>query len=779
MLSGMISAAAGIALSTRFSDLPASLGLLPALPLALALLYVGRTVWRCAGCALLGVLWGCWRGEAMLARSLPAALEGEDVAAEVCIDGLPNERREAWGRSWQFQARLMQPVRLARAESAPWRGQQLQLSSYAAQAFKPGERWTMTLRLRAPRGFVNPGGRDHQAWLHANGIDATGYVVWKGAPRPQRAGSCGAPVSRLRYALRDAMHTAFADEPRLGSLIALSIGDGSHLQSKDWDALARTGTTHLLVVSGMHISLVALLIWRMASVCARFSPAALRLLPASAWGAIAALPAAFAYTALAGFALPAERALMMIAVAIGFVLLQRQSQPWLVFFAALLAIVAEQPLAVLQIGFWLSFLAVAALMLVYMGRLREPGYIEMLWKPQFVVMIALAGPLLIAGLPSAPLGPLVNVFAIPLVNVISVPFALIGCLLLTVSEDLAWPFLKLALYSLDVLWFGLERAAGWGANRPLIGAAGGAWSSVAAIAGVLWLLAPRGFPARMIGVLLLLPLMMPATRAPEDLLDVLMLDVGQGTAVILRTRFHTLVYDTGPRFSDRFDAGADIVVPALRELGISRVDTVVVSHADGDHAGGVSGILDNMTVKDTLAGEDIAAVAARPCRRGMHWVWDDVRFEVLHPTDQRAQTANDNSCVLRVDAAGQVILLAGDIEAQSEYALIMRDEAALRADILLVPHHGSRSSSTPAFVAAVRPRFALVSAGYRSRYGHPHPQVVERYRLNGAVILDTAQAGAIGMRVNAAGRIEKPRRWRDEERRYWFTKADSPVVPAR
>jgi competence protein ComEC len=426
-----------------------------------------------------------------------------------------------------------------------------------------------------------------------------------------------------------------------------------------------------------------------------------------------------------------------------------------------------EPLAATQPGFWLSFVAVAALLAGFSGRLAPASRLELLWRPQWLVALALLAPLSLLAQAQAPLGPFVNAVAIPLVDLVVVPAALAGCLLLPLSEALSWLPLWLALRALELLWWFLSNAAGW--SPPLPPRAGDVanWQLLLAAAGTAWLLLPRGVPARAVGLVLLLPLLWPA-RAPPPTLELLVLDVGQGTALIVRTAAHTLVYDAGPRYSERFDAGRALLAPALYSLGSTRVDRLVLSHADADHAGGAAGLMATLPVDAVLSGEAVAGVAAERCRRGVHWTWDEVRFEVLHPPSVAPRSGNDSSCVLRITAAGVRVLLAGDVEAIAEQALLRTAPGDLAAEVLLVPHHGSRSSSGAAFIDAVHPRIALVSAGYRNRFGHPHPEVVARYRARGVAPHETAREGAIRVTIDAAGNIGPVEGWRARERRFWY-----------
>lgn len=762
----MLCAAAGIAATCLFSTLPPQPLVIALLPLLLPLLLcTSRATQLCAAVAT-GVCWGVLCGHRMLERALPEALEGHEAELRLCIEGLPERRRERGLSVWRLRARMLDP--LVRRDGPPWQGRAVEFSWYGEGDFRPGEAWRMRLRLRAPRGFLNPGSPDRQAWLHADGVDATGYV--SAIRTARREGGCAAGADPWRQRLRERLLHSAGESPAAAGLLALTIGDGSLFTPDDWALFAKTGTTHLVVISGMHISLVAGFAFAFGLQLVRWVPALAGWLPARAWGAMLAVPAVLCYASLAGWTLSVQRAALMALVLVLAVLLERHRPVVASLSLAALAVVLLQPLSALQPGFWLSFISVAALLLGLGGRLAATGWRDALWRPQFVVAVALAVPLLALGLPQAPLGPLVNLIAIPLVDLVAVPAALVGCLLSGVSDALARPFLQVALLALECLGRFLQASA---AVSPALAYGNGSpplWALVLALTGTLWVLAPRGFPVRVLGGLLFLPAVFPLAP-PAPALELLVLDVGQGSAAVLRTPGSTLVFDTGPRYSERFDAGRALLVPALRELGAGAVDVLVLSHADSDHAGGSAGLRAGLPVRREFAGEPLPGSGVTRCAAGMHWQHDGVQFRILHPRDGDRREGNTASCVLRVEAAGRVILFTGDIDDEAERALLAAEPSALRADVVLVPHHGSRSSSSPRFVAAAAPRYAIVSSGFRNRFGHPHPDVVARWRTSGSRIINTADAGAILLRVEADGEMSSPVLWRKKEQRFWHRSA--------
>jgi competence protein ComEC len=485
--------------------------------------------------------------------------------------------------------------------------------------------------------------------------------------------------------------------------------------------------------------------------------------------AIAAFAAAAFYSALAGFAIPTQRALVMLAAGLGALWLDRRTAPAEVLALALLAVLVLDPLAVLSFGFWLSFAAVAIILYVLPGVTGAGGLrgrVRAFARMQWAVAIGML-PLTLALFQSAALaGPLANAIAIPVVELVVIPATLIGVVVSGLPDALAALPFQLAAASLEGLWLALEPLSRldhsqWVQPTPPL------WTLIAAGIGIAWLLAPRGFPARWVGGVWLLPMLLvrpPAPVAGEVWFT--LLDVGQGLAAVVRTAGHTLVYDTGPRWSSRFDAGRAAVAPFLRHAGVERIDALVVSHGDNDHIGGAAALLESFPVGRVLTSVPLRLSGAVPCRAGERWEWDEVRFELLHPAAETALRGNNVSCVLLVSGPYGRILLPGDLAAAGERELVARAGERLRAEWLVVPHHGARGSSSAAFVAAVRPAQALIAAGYRNAFRHPHPAVLARYHWIGARLHATAGEGALTARLGADGaqfsvwRAEQPRSWR-------------------
>lgn len=730
------------------------------------------------------VLWGHWR----LHTALPEDLAGQDIVVSGYIASIP----ELHERGFRFDFAVARYPDIEKhpgmEESAAARlPQKLRLSWYGsggepAQPPLPGEYWQLTVRLKPAHGFMNPGTFDYEAWLFGRGIRATGYVRAGGENRRLHAGP-GIALQDLRYEILARIRKLTPAGDYVGLVAALAIGYQSDITREQWQLLADTGTTHLISISGLHISMVAglcylLAYWLHALLLPRL---AVRhaLWPAQRTGAVAGLCGALGYAALAGFSLPTVRSLLMLAVVFCALFYYRQLRPWQALLTALLLVVAIDPFAVNSPSFWLSFGAVAVLIYLLSMRFHARAHSERVWVRRLYrwgfVQLALVPALIPLTLfwfgRGAITAAVANFIAIPWISFAVVPLVLLGAVGAFISDAVAAPLFACAVLLLKWLW----QVLGWLAQLPY-----GQWLHhpphpgilMLAAVGVAWLLAPRGVPARWGGIACLLPLFWhyPARPAAEGDVWLTVLDVGQGTAAVVRTRSHVLLYDAGPRFSESFDTGATVVAPYLRSQGVKSLDMLVVSHSDSDHQGGVESVLREIPAAVVLAGEPDKYPAGLPlplqCQAGRRWEWDGVSFEVLAPMPRASLSGNNASCVLSIAAPGGKILLPGDIEREVEQALWQEGRLA-PVDILLLPHHGSRSSSTPMFVAAVRPRYAVATADYRNRYGFPKADVVSRYRDVGAQVLVTGHGGAVQFMLDHALGMAEPVLYRHAGRRYW------------
>jgi competence protein ComEC len=504
--------------------------------------------------------------------------------------------------------------------------------------------------------------------------------------------------------------------------------------------------------------------------------------PAPVVGAIGAVLAAAGYSAMAGFVVPTQRALIMLAVAMAALIWRRRLAPTQVLATALLLVLVHDPLAVMASGFWLSFAAVGVIFLVAgYDRTRFRGWRK--WSHlQWAITIGMLPLGLFLFRQVSLVAPVANMLAVPVFDLLAVPLTLAGIVTLPLFPDTVadWCFQAAALV-LQGLWPALDwLAAGegvmWSQPPPPL------WSLGCAVTGVALLLAPRGFPARWVGAVWMLPMLLVRPPGPPPgQMWFTQLDVGQGSAAVVRTAEHTLVFDTGPSFGPTFDTGEAVVVPYLRETGAGAVDVLMVSHGGSDHLGGAASLRRDWRVQRVVTSVPDRFEGAEACVGGMGWEWDGVEFAVLAPPAGQQGEANDASCVLQVRAGDSRVLLTGDIEAARERRLLAEYGAELGSDVLQVPHHGSRTSSTSAWVETVRPRYALFSVGYRNRFRHPHPTVTARYRKVGAMPLETPDTGAVEFRSAPDGWTWSS--YRAVARRYWFapvrgaTDGSAPAQP--
>ena len=730
--------------------------------------FVAAAMLLSAGAGL-GFVWAASFAHMRLAEELPAAIEGRDIELTGVVAGLPQALER--GVRFEFDVEQAAPGVPPHISLAWYRGRD-EAGDDASPLIpvRAGERWRFTVRLKRPHGNLNPYGFDYEAWLFERGIRATGYV------RPHSAERIDAQVWRpayavemLRESIRDRFRMALPDAPYAGILIALAVGDQQAIDAELWQTFARTGITHLMSISGLHVTMFAGLAYALISWLWRRSATLPLRLPAQHAAAAGGFIAAFLYCLLAGFAVPAQRTLYMLGVVAVARLSGREVAASRVLLLALLLVLLLDPWAVLAAGFWLSFGAVALLFHIGSGRLGPAHWLVAWGRAQWAVTLGMLPALLALFQQFSLVSPLANAVAIPLVSLVITPLALAGAL------PLLDPLLSLAHFvtvwmMIFIDWLGGLPLAMWQQAAPP------PWSVLLALAGGVWLLLPRGFPARWLGVLAFLPLLtvVPPRPAPGAA-EVTLLDVGQGLAVHVQTATHDLLFDAGPAFSADADSGNRIIAPYLRAMGVRRLDALVISHADKDHEGGAASVLAALPVallKSSLPFEHALSaqpVPQAPCHDGDEWNWDGVRFAMLHPLeDARGRKSNDYSCVLRIEAAGRGVLLTSDIEAPQESALVIRRGADLAADVMTVPHHGSRTSSTPGFIAAVAARDVIFPVGYRNRFGHPKDEVVARYVQSGARLHRTDADGAVRVGLGSAGIAF--RHEREARRRYWHAR---------
>lgn len=759
---------------------------------------VGGLVWRrriqaafpfLSVALLLGAMAGAgltgWRAATYAEDVLPAALEGRDVLVSGVVAQMPQRggggvrftlevESARWVDSTSEDGPPPVPPRIALGWYSEGTGLWGRASENAVETGAPsaagpvhaGERWRLAVRLKAPHGQLNPHGYDHELRLWEQGVQATGYVrTGPRDPRPERIGTTWRhPIERMRESVRDAILERVADRQAAGVIAALVTGDQNAIDRADWDVFRATGIAHLVAISGLHITMFAWLATAAVGGLWRRSSRLMLRWPAQHAGLIGGVTLATLYAVFSGWGLPSQRTVWMLA-AIALLRLSGRRWPWpCVWLFACAVVVLLDPWALMQAGFWLSFVAVGVLFAAGADGSGgdNAGWLARMLREQWVVTLGLTPLTLLLFQQISVVSLPANAVAIPWVTLVVTPLAMLGTVLPPIWDVAAW-----AVQAMSVLLQWLARWPFATVSMP----APPLWMAVAGVAGGLLLVMRLPWSMRTLGLPLLLPVLLwQAPRPVSGEFDLLAADIGQGNAVLVRTAGHSLLYDAGPRYSLESDAGSRVLVPLLRALG-ERLNTVVLSHRDSDHTGGAPAVLESQPQAELLssieAGHPLQHLrAARRCLSGQRWTWDGVDFEILHPGENEYTfftRPNAVSCVLRITNGRATALLAGDIERLQETALVVRN-TRLDADVLLVPHHGSKTSSSPLLLDAVRPRIALVQAGWRNRFGHPAPEVVQRYAERGVSLVDTPHCGAASWSSVAPDEVNCQRQ---AARRYW------------
>ena len=703
-----------------------------------------------------------------LADELPSVWQGRDISLSGVVAAMPRQHER--GLSFILD---VEHVNTPEAHVP----KHIMLSTYRDEKHIPlelhaGERWQLTVRLKQPHGTSNPYNFDFEAWALELNLRAMGYVNNKGESHriDEYVFSPGYAIERIREAVRTHFQTVLGKAPYIGVLGALAIGDQDSITPPQWQVFTRTGVNHLMSISGLHITMLAGFAFSLCYWLWRRSSRLTLFIPARKVAAIIGFLVALGYALLAGYGVPAQRTVYMLATVAIALWSSRNIAPSQLLAAALIVVTLFDPWAVISPGFWLSFGAVALIFFITANRLGSSNWLIEYARVQWAMSIGLI-PLLLALFQQISLvSPLANAFAIPLVSFIVVPLTLLGALL-----PFDW-LLQLAHLSMSICMTALEWLnnlpdAVWTQHAPP------AWCIVVGMFGIFWMLLPRGFPARWLGVLMLLPMFFIAPETPPyGELKLLIFDVGQGLAVAVQTQNHALLFDTGPDFNGEANSGNRILVPALRGLGISQLDGLILSHNDNDHTGGAASVLQAMPINWVASSlptdHEILRVVrdSRRCADGQTWDWDNVHFEILHPSLASYQdediSDNNRGCVLRINSGKQSILIAADIEKVSEKRLLEKYAEKLPSTLLVVPHHGSKTSSTPEFVQKVHPRYAVFTMGYRNKFHHPNADVFARYVAIGSETFRSDEDGAIIIHLNAADFTLE--RYRKSHARYWY-----------
>lgn len=704
-------------------------------------------------CCLLGYFWGAGNNVYRQYHAFPKTLENNILLANGYIASIPECQKEYC----QFEFSLEKIIN----STQQWQGRALISWYYPPKkmTLKPGQRWQFYVKLKKPRGYHNPGSFDYEAWLFEKNITAKGYVYDKPPAFQSKL------FNHTRWVIVEQMRQWFLEQwqpfskamPFLDILLALTIGTTQGITSAQWQVFTNTGTIHLISISGFHITLIAGMIYglinaiwrRIYYVCQRF--------PAQRAGAVGALIGALIYALLAGFSIPTQRSLIMVCVFMMGILWQRQTDVWQCFRWSLLAVLLWDPFAPLNMGFWLSFSSVAVIFYVM---LENPSYAPfskrggvcfkiILWlKIQGFIFLGII-PFSLFWFGQVAISSLwANFVAISVTGFFVLPLALLAILIGCVYFPAAMLLMKFSHWGFAWLFVYLSWIS---EHHPLlwVWSIDNAWVLSFSVMGLILLLMPKGFPGRSLSVLFFLPLFFPITQTiPYGEAQLSLLDVGQGLASVVQTQNHVLIFDTGPKFNDTADTGKMVVLPFLKSQHIRSIDALIISHADNDHRGGMASILAAMPVKQVFVNDKKILKTAQLCVDNIAWEWDGVQFQFLTRGLSAFTNTNDRSCVLKISNPYHSLLMPGDLEKRGEIVLIQEyGKNALKSDVLIAGHHGSKTSSSQDWIQAVSSQYVLFSAGYLNRYHFPHPDVVARYQKNAVKGLSTIDCGMIGWRI--------------------------------
>ncbi len=688
---------------------------------------------------IVGFLWAAIYALSIADTRLSKHLEGEDILLEGQIIDLPREG----GRSSQFVFQVDRVISPKYQGSFPTK---VKLNWYARGVqLRSSEKWRLLVKLKRPHGLANPHGFDYEKFLFQQHIGATGYVR-KSADNHRISEASPYYMGYWREALRDRVDQALPNNAHSGVIKALLLGDRGAITQQQWAVFRKTGTSHLIAISGLHIGLVSALVFGLVRwLGLRFRVTSRRILQ---YAIVIAFMVASLYAALAGFAVPTQRALIMLFVIYAGIYWQRYYSPFHVISLALIAVLFYDPLSIMSAGFWLSFAAVAVILFMLVGRFKRLRLIYQMLRLQLWISMGLLPLVLYFFQQVSLVSPLANVLAVPWVSFAVVPLLLLVSLLGLINDFLAINGLLLVDGLIAYLWLVLQFLADVKyayLQVPQVSL----WACLLALLGAVLALLPKGLLAKPVAYLFFIPLFFPmktdGLQASEYTLT--LLDVGQGLSAVIQTKERTLVFDTGAKYNEKTDLTSTVVLPYLQAQNIEKIDALVISHGDNDHAGGANTMLQSMVVDRVLSSvaDQYQGESVQACEQGMSWQWDGVIFEFLSPYSSNLFTGNNASCVLKVSSTNGSVLLPADIEKPMERSLLQYFPDKLKADVLIAPHHGSKTSSTPEFIKAVSPKFVLFPVGYKNRFAFPRPEVLRRYKKQGVETFDSAKDGAISV----------------------------------
>jgi len=757
----MISFVIGIVLLQWFTLLPSLVWLIIVTLLFFAISFSRQQIIRRIAFLLcsffLGFTWADYHATNALSKQLPPQDFGKVMAATGWIASIPKNTP----LGLQFLLRL-KTLDHQKQEGL------LRVSWYQHhQKLAVGDLWRLPLKLKRIHGLVNPGGFDYQRWAFQQGIEGSSYVVNREHQKFVHHHSLKFPITRYRARLQAVIQSGIKDKNLAAIVTALSIGSKGLIAPDTWQVFQRTGTSHLIAISGLHVGLVVAVMYFFISWLWRFFPRLLLRIPAQRAGALAAMIISWLYGLLVGFSLPTQRAVIMITALMLSQLLIRHISLWYRLLLAFVVVIVCQPLAIFSASFWLSFSAVFWIAYIMVGRSQNKNKIASWCRLQCAIFLGLLPLTLFYFHQFSLVAFVANAIAIPWVTIFLVPICLFASVLNLISTAASRLLFMLSAKVLIPLWWFLSWLSHF-TYAVWVHPINHIFIVLTMLVAILLLLAPKGFPGRYLSIIFCIPFFFSHAPSPKPgAVYLTLLDVGQGLSAVVRTAHHTLIYDTGPKYPTGFDAGRSVVIPYLQDFGIKHVDVLMISHGDNDHIGGAGWLLSHYFVNKVMTSipQSHWQRPVTSCYLGQSWRWDDVDFRVLSPSKGASYQDNNSSCVLRIQLAHRQILLTGDILKSVERILLKHEKEELPATVLIAPHHGSRSSSSLAFVKAVHPSTVLIPVGYQNRYHFPAESVLKRYQNFGAQIFSTSKQGAIQVKMPSSGPIQVKTSY--HKRHYW------------
>lgn len=764
MILTVVSFFAGVTSLYFFRDLP-SLSIVSLVVAVFALITLVPQARKCKCHILLvfsiGLLWALFNTYAIYEQRLPFDLQKKPLEIVGVVSSIPEFQNGI--QCFEMDIKSIFPKTLW---ANPGR---IKLRWYdGPESLRVGEVWRLTVKLKRPHAYANPGSFDSERHAFQNRIVAEGTVVDKFPARKIKNFNPRYGLDRIRSWFRDRIQYQLDKRPFAGIVTALVIGINKGITIEQWEIFRNTGTAHLVAISGLHIGLAASFAFLIVRLIGRRLPQSVLRFPIPWIAAIAGGSTAIIYALLAGFSVPTQRAVVMIFCFMTGIISRRLMSVWRSYWLALAVVVLLDPLSPLMPGFWLSFAAVGIILYGMQGRLKPTSLWWRFGRAQWVVFLGLSPLTLAIFNMTSWVSPFANMLAIPWVSFVVVPLGLMGALLGLINERLGYYGFSLAEHAMALLWLLLKKVSLFPKATWVTAVQTPFTLALSLIAIMVWL-APRGFPGKWLSIIFLLPLLLiEAPLIEKNTVRFTVLDVGQGLSAVIETANHVLVFDTGPKLG-QVDTGQLVVLPFLATRGQTKIDALVISHGDNDHAGGAGSILQAMPVKNVITSEPnlFSKQNVSLCFAGKQWEWDGVQFLMLHPESLTTRKRNDHSCVLQVKVGQQSVLLTGDIEAISEKQILKKTKNILASTVMMVPHHGSRTSSTLEFIQAINPRYAIIPVGYQNTYGHPKPDIVERYQKEGITVLNTVRDGAITFLLKDAVDVETPHLYRIDNKRIW------------